>query len=313
MGRPYLVGGSIFRRDADFGSTFKTTSNGVGLLFGRRLGRASRINVGWNWEDLTSTQPILNAQGQTTIFESNYQISSVTPFYVFNTVNNPYRPSRGTQVNISFQIAGGPLGGNTNFLKPVFRFTQYRRAWGRNLLALHAQAGWVREWRGGSGVTPSNIEGVPRAQRFWLGGDTQGPRIFETRSITPRRYWMIDGNNNITGVVADPTGLPLSSFFTSGGVPLLIESGGDRFYLLQSELILPMGEQAEVALFFDVGDALFEDQSFSFETSRMSAGVEVRFHLPVFPVPLRLIYGFPVRKLESDRTSSFTFAIGRSF
>ncbi len=313
MGRPYLVGGSIFRRDADFGSTFKTTSNGVGVLFGRRLGRASRINVGYNWENLTSTQPIQDAQGRITIFESTFQISSVTPFYVFNTVNNPYRPSRGTQINLSFQIAGGPLGGNTNFLKPVFRFTQYRRAWGRNILALHAQGGWVREWRGGSGITPSNIEGVPRAQRFWLGGDTQGPRIFETRSITPRRYWMIDDNNNIVGVVADPTGLPLSDFFTSGGVPLLIESGGDRFYLLQSELIFPMGEQAEIALFFDVGDALFEDQSFTFETSRMSAGIELRFHLPVFPVPLRLIYGFPVRSLETDRTSSFTFAIGRSF
>ena len=262
---------------------------------------------------MSSRQPILNSQGQTTVFEATNQISSVTPFYVFNTVNNPYRPSRGTQVNLSFQIAGGPLGGNTDFLKPVFRFTQYRRAWARNILALHAQGGWIREWSDGSGITPSNIEGVPRAQRFWLGGDTQGPRIFETRSITPRRYWLVDANNNITDVVSDPTGLPLSSFFTSGGVPLLIESGGDRYYLFQSELIFPMGEQAEVALFFDIGDALFEDQSFTFETSRISAGLEVRFHLPVFPVPLRLIYGFPVRKLESDRTSSFTFAIGRSF
>ena len=62
-----------------------------------------------------------------------------------------------------------------------------------------------------------------------------------------------------------------------------------------------------------MGDSLFEDQSFNFETMRASAGFEVRFHLPVFPVPLRLIYGFPVRELESDRSSSFTFAIGRSF
>jgi len=313
LGRPYLVGGSLFRRDADFGTTFSTTSQGIGVIFGRRLGRASRLNVGYNWEDLSSRQPILDSSGQTTVFEASNRISSLTPFYVFNTVNNPYRPSRGTQVNLSFQIAGGPLGGNTNFLKPVFRFTHYRRAWARNILALHAQGGVIAEWRGGSGITPSNIKGVPRAQRFWLGGDTQGPRIFETRSITPRRYWIVDANNNIVDAVADPTGQPLSNFFSSGGIPLLIESGGDRFYLLQSELIFPMGEQAEVALFFDIGDALFEDQSFTFETSRMSAGFEVRFHLPVFPVPLRLIYGFPVRKLESDRTSSFTFAIGRSF
>jgi outer membrane protein assembly factor BamA len=72
-------------------------------------------------------------------------------------------------------------------------------------------------------------------------------------------------------------------------------------------------QQAEFALFLDVGDALFEDQSFGFQTTRVSAGVEVRFHLPIFPVPLRLIYGWPVRKLVQDRTSNFTFSIGRSF
>ena len=315
LGRPYLFGTSVFRRDADFGSTFSTTSTGAGLLFGRRLGRSSRINVGYNWEELSSRQPIFTSDGlgQTVVFEATNTISSLTPFYVFNTINNPYRPSRGTQVNLSFQLAGGPLGGDTNFLKPVLRFTHYQRAWARNILAVHGQAGVIQKWRGGGGLTASNIRGVPRAQRFWIGGDTQGPRIFETRSITPRRYWKIDENNNIIDVIADPTGQPLGDFFTSGGVPLLIESGGDRYYLLQSELIFPLGEQTEVALFFDVGDSLFEDQSFDFETSRMSAGVEVRFHLPVFPVPLRLIYGVPVRKLESDRSSSFTFAIGRSF
>ena len=94
---------------------------------------------------------------------------------------------------------------------------------------------------------------------------------------------------------------------------MLIESGGDRYFLLQSELAFPIGEQAEVVAFFDVGDSLFEDQSLNFDTARISAGFEFRFHLPIFPVPLRLIYGVPVRELESDRTSNFTFSIGRSF
>jgi outer membrane protein assembly factor BamA len=74
-----------------------------------------------------------------------------------------------------------------------------------------------------------------------------------------------------------------------------------------------MNEQIELAAFFDVGDALFEDQSLNLDTVRASAGFEVRFHLPIFPVPLRLIYGWPVRKLERDRTANFTFSIGRSF
>jgi len=235
------------------------------------------------------------------------------PYYIYNTVNNPYRLTRGMRLSLSMQVAGGPLGGDTNFLRPIVRFTQYRRAWARNVFAMNVETGAVGAWRGGGGVTSSNILGVPRAQRFWIGGDTQGPRVFEVRSITPRRYWIVDEDQNIVDVVSDPTGLPVDDFFTSGGVPLLIESGGDRYYLLQSELVFPLGEQAEVALFFDVGDALFEDQSLGFDTARMSAGVEVRFHLPIFPVPLRLIYGVPVRELESDRTSSFTFSIGRSF
>jgi len=99
----------------------------------------------------------------------------------------------------------------------------------------------------------------------------------------------------------------------SGGIPVLIEAGGDRFYLFQTEYVVPMNEQIEFAAFLDIGDALFEDQSLNFDTMRASAGFEVRFHLPIFPVPLRLIYGWPVRSLERDRTSNFTFSIGRSF
>lgn len=313
LGRPYLLGGSVFRRDADYGSTFSTSSSGFGILLGRRLSRSSRFNIGYNWEELTSRQPITDGLGGSIIFEAVNQISSITPFYVFDTVNNPYRPSRGTSFNMSLQVAGGQLGGDTQFLKPVARFTHYRKAWGRNVLALHAESGVIRPWQGGSGISSSNIGGVPRAQRFWIGGDTQGPRVFETRTITPRRYWLVDANNNILDVVADPVGESPDDFFTNGGVPLLIETGGDRYYLFQTEVTFPIGEQAEIVAFFDVGDSLAEDQGWSFETSRMSAGLELRFHLPIFPVPLRLIYGIPVRELESDRTSSFTFSIGRSF
>jgi outer membrane protein assembly factor BamA len=99
----------------------------------------------------------------------------------------------------------------------------------------------------------------------------------------------------------------------SGNVPVVVEVGGDRFFLFQTEIVYPLNQQADLALFLDVGDSLFEDQSWGFETARVSAGVELRFHLPVFPVPLRLIYGWPIRKLERDRTSSFTFSIGKSF
>jgi outer membrane protein assembly factor BamA len=117
----------------------------------------------------------------------------------------------------------------------------------------------------------------------------------------------------IVEVTGNIVGQPPTDFINIGGVPVPIEVGGDRMYLLQTEFVIPLNEQTDMAFFVDFGDALFEDTSLDFTTTRISAGLELRFNLPIFPVPLRLIYGVPVRELDRDRTSSFTFSIGRSF
>lgn len=311
LNRPYLLGVSLFRRDTNFGSTLRSTSDGFGVVIGKRLTRDSLLELGYDFQSVTSTSV---GFGQNNLAVADNQISSLTPAFSYNTVNNPYRPSRGRSLNLSFQAAGGGLGGDAAYLKPVTSFTSYHRAFGRRaFFGLHAEMGVVREFAGGSARNSATIEGVPRYQRFWLGGDTLGPRVFETRTITPRRYVRVQDGAvvEVRGDIRDLSGQGwvLNRF----GVPDLVEVGGDRMYLFQSEFVMPLNEQAEVAFFFDAGDSLFEDTSFGFDTLRASTGVELRFHLPIFPVPLRLIYGVPVRKLEGDDTSSFTFSIGRSF
>ena len=312
LGRPYLFGLSIFRRDTDFGNNLRTSSSGFGVLLGRRLTRFSNLTVGYNFQDVTSSSVAPAAGGSTVTLATENEISSLTPVFTYSSINNPYRPSRGTSFTVSAQVAGGPLGGTVSYVRPLALFTTYRRAFGRNYFAFHGEAGVVRDFGDQPLVGTSNIEGVPRFQRFWLGGDTLGPRVFETRTITPRRFVKVE-NGIITDVVGDITGQSPDGFIQVNGVPVLIEVGGDRMYLWQSELVFPLNEQAEVALFLDVGDALFEDSNLNVGSARVSAGVEVRFHLPIFPVPLRLIYGVPVRELDGDRSSSFTFSIGRSF
>jgi outer membrane protein insertion porin family len=313
LGRPYLFGMSIFRRDTDYGRSLSSSASGGGILLGRRLGPFSRINLGYNFEDVTSrSRTSGTATGEGTVLETENQISSITPLYAFSTVNNPYRPNRGTSFTASVQVAGGVLGGTVSYLKPLATFTRYQRAFGRSFFAVHGETGVIRQFGDLDEVTTSNVEGVPRYQRFWLGGDTLGPRVFETRTITPRRYVrVVDGV--IVDVVGDVTGLPPDDFIQFNGVPVPIEVGGDRMYLVQAEWVFPLNEQADLAMFVDVGDALFEDTDLDFKTARAAAGVELRFHLPIFPVPLRLIYGVPLREFPGDRTSNFTFSIGRSF
>ena len=313
LGRPYLFGVSLFRRDTDFGRSLSSTSTGGGVILGRRISNFSRVNLGYNYEQVSSRSSTSGTStGDGVVLETEVEISSLTPVYAFSTINSPYRPSRGTSFTASVQVAGGPLGGTVSYYRPLINLTRYQKAFGRSYFAIHGEAGMVRQFDELDVIDTSTVEGVPRYQRFWLGGDTLGPRVFETRTITPRRFVrVVDGV--IVDVVGDVTGLPPDEFIQLNGVPVPIEVGGDRMFLMQAEWVYPMNEQADLAFFFDAGDALFEDTDLDFTTVRASAGIELRFHLPIFPVPLRLIYGVPVREFAQDRTSSFTFSIGRSF
>ena len=320
FGKPYLFGVSLFRRDSDFGTTLSSTSSGFGIQLGKRIGRFTNLRLAYNYENVSSTTFSVSATGESVRFDTRNRISSITPIYTFSTINNPYRATRGRQFTASVQFAGGPLGGDTSYLKPVVDFTSYQKAFGKSIFAFHAEGGWITQLQSENRLGNSDILGVPRYQRFWLGGDTLGPRVFETRTITPYRYLLCDANDNIIDAVADPKGLSPDQFCGGSPISSLIQTGGNRMYLFQTELAIPMNEQIEFALFFDFGATLFEDQNlFSLDPIRASAGVEMRFHLPVFPVPLRLIFGYPLRSLTipgtgiGDRTTNFAFSIGRSF
>lgn len=311
LGRPYTFGFQLTRSDLEFGRSLRSRRQGGGLRLGRLFGNFTEASIRYDLDRLESTSFSLSGQ------RAVNRISALTPAYVVNTIDNIYRPSRGWSLLANFEVAGGPLGGDTNYLRPQVQNSFYRPLGRRTLVAFHGEVGLIRPWQGGAAGNAATVNGVPRFQRFWLGGDTIGPRIFETRSITPLRFVRLDALGRIVEAVEDPSGRPVSDFDRNGDGVVnqfdLVEMGGDRYYLVQAEYVVRINEPLEVAFFADAGSTLFEDRSWGFDDLRASAGVEVRFYLPVFPVPLRLIYGVPIRKFAGDRTSGFTFSIGRSF
>jgi outer membrane protein insertion porin family len=311
LGRPYLFGASIFKRDVDYGSNQRSTSEGAGLALGRRVGVFGSVGVRYDLQRVRSTGFTFDGR------EAENRIASLTPTYSWNKINDPYRPSRGWSLGFDFTIAGGPLRGDTNYLRPRLLYTGYLPAFKRGFFGLHAELGYIRPWQGGSSDNTANVEGIPRFERFWLGGDTLGPRIFETRSVTPLRFIRLDEYGRIIETTVDPRGRPASDFDRNGDGVLnrldLVDVGGNRSVLLQAEYVLPVAGPFELAFFLDAANVWFEGASLGFDELRASAGIEARFYIPVFPVPLRLIYGVPVRDLPEDRTSGFTFSIGRSF
>lgn len=314
LGKPWGLGFNVFRRDIEYNSAQSSSGSGFGVSLGRQIGYFSSVGGRYDYEKVTS-QGFSFGLG-----ESKNEISSFTPQYLYNRVNNPYRPTAGWSFGSDLEIAGGPLGGDTNYLRPRINYSGYYRAFRRTIFALHGEIGQIKPWQGGSAQNTSDILGIPRYQRFWLGGDTLGPRVFETRAISPLRYISLDPTGTfIDGITDDPVGHPATDYDLNGDGVVdrrdLVDVGGDRYYLAQAEWVVPLSNQSpvEIAFFVDVGNSLFEGQPWGFDDVRVSGGVEVRFYIPVFPVPLRLIYGAPIRKLPEDRTSAFTFSIGRSF
>jgi outer membrane protein insertion porin family len=233
--------------------------------------------------------------------QTQTRLAILGPVFSYRRTNNFLRPTKGFELEISPRVAAKFLGGETSYVEPLVSTSVYHPVFHRLFVAGHVMAAYIRPF-GGVSRKPGYIDGVPRFERFFLGGDTIGPRIFESRTITPVR------------VVAavDQFGNPI---LDSLGNPILVPAyvGGNKQLLLQFELGAPIGKTATLAGFFDAGGVYDDGERITTREMRMSAGLEFRIFVPAFQAPIRLIYGWPIRQQPGDRTSRFQFSVGLPF
>jgi len=236
---------------------------------------------------------------------------SITPAYLLDSRNNPFKPTVGNRLRASMEVASEALGGDINFYKPIvassWRFGQ-KQVPGRTrpspYFAVNIEAGFLG----------SPDDDVPVFERFFLGGE-QSLRAFETRTISP----VI--RNKVTGAVS--------------------YLGGNQFYQGNFEYAIPLNDFFEVVTFLDFGNAWGTDyidplslidfdpdgdgfpdytpddfeilDNDAFSDIRYSAGVETRFYTPVFILPVRLIFGCNLDPRPGETQCEFQFSIGRTF
>lgn len=350
LGKPYQLGASIFRRDTQFAQNETRTGTGGSIVIGRQLGNFSDIQLLYSFErvnflsDTQLTDFSTNVDTSTSSLRrrSTTTIGSLTPSFTYDKVDSPFRPTRGTIFSFSTQMAGSAYGGDNNFIKPLAQFSHYFPFVKRTFFAVHLEAGYIRPY--GSGTqTGGAILDVPVFERFFVGGDLLGPRIFETRSIGPTEFVSRDGarislhKNDIIRFARPTPPLFQREFpifcnrdfdfpdttrsdvhevpgLSDGRCNILRERiGGNRYFLTQFEYAIPLGNPFILAFFLDAGNAYAENESFNFDQLRVSAGIEARIYLPVFQAPIRFILGRPVKEQPGDQTNTFQFSIGTSF
>jgi hypothetical protein len=89
--------------------------------------------------------------------------------------------------------------------------------------------------------------------------------------------------------------------------------GGNKFLLLNLEYSIPASDAVEFAFFYDAGNAFDDSESVRLNGMRVDYGLELRFYLPVFQAPLRLIYGFIENPRQGESRTNFIFSIGTTF
>jgi outer membrane protein insertion porin family len=302
--RPITAGFDIYKRRLEYQTFTGQEGNiqgyvddriGASLVTGFPIGRFTRIFANYSYEIVkieTSTDavadPLLDPTAPT--FVNPFFIEDVgkrresrlTPSLVYNTVDNPWTPRSGVKLTTTLQVAGGPLGGTLNFLKPDFEAIVYLPHFRRTALGLRAEVGYVRPYGRTLSINPeTGRNDLPFYQRFFMGGENQ-IRGYNLRTVGPRDA---DGN----------------------------AIGGNKFALFNAEYYFDIGGPLRAVLFFDAGQAFAEGETFVFKKLRTSTGAELRFIMPVLNVPFRLIYALNPHRDSFQPKSSFRFAVGTTF
>ncbi|NJL27841.1 MAG: outer membrane protein assembly factor BamA [Thermoanaerobaculia bacterium] len=310
LDKPQSLGFSLFRQDYDTpilnGVDFRQKYSGGAITYGRGLGPFQSLNLSYSFTDVQDVRTAIGADGMPITADTQFTISSLRPFWVYDTIDSRFEPTRGLRLTGSVEYAGTFLGGDSEFVKPVVGLTYFKpvsRRPFRSSLGINVEAGLIDPLAGSE---------LAAQQRFFLGGENS-VRGFRRRSIVVRQD---DGE-----IARDILGFPV---------------GGETFLQANLEYHVLVGGPFRMVFFGDAGgvfgfrqprrDAMgqivrdaagnivfAEGKDFDLGALRYSAGIELRILVPLFGAPLRFIYSTNLDPLEDDQFESFDFNIGTSF
>lgn len=221
--------------------------------------------------------------------------SSVTAGIAYNTVDQPFKPSRGLSAAFSMEFGGWQFGGDRPYLKATWDLAKYVTLAERNTFAAHLSYGYLR-----------NLSDQP---------------------LLPFQLYRPGGENSIRGYQYGQVGTVL---FDNLGQPVVV--GGNKQFIANFEYQFKVADQFRTVVFYDAGNAwgagtpIFDHSQVTYSLNgnsvsyrnpslQRSFGVELRFFLPISPAPLRLIWSRKVNPLPFDTNAQndFQFSVGTTF
>ena len=195
----------------------------------------------------------------------------------FDTRNQIFVPTRGTQAGVFCEVSGSALGGENDVFRVGAPYRHWFPLWWKHVLSLRGRVETISSYGSGD---------VPIYDRLFLGGG-RTVRGIRYRDLGPK-------------VVSDPSD-PTDQH------PV----GGQTIGLVSAEYTVPLFEAVRLAAFTDAGSDTRDSYDFGnlLKNYAWTAGMGLRIDIPGFPI--RFDYATPIRKDDKlTREERFIFWIG---
>ena len=280
LNKPMSLGFSIFNTDrllpyGTLTSAYREGRKGGSVGLGPRLNDYLGLLFTYTYEDVSVFD--VDSSILASVAPTRDITSSLTSQISYDTRDNYFDASRGSRNSLSVQLAGGPLGGSINFIKPTIKSSWFFPTFWKFVLSFNGTVSLVENF------SPSLD--VPIYERFYIGG---------ADSVRGYQYRTEIGPTN--------GGKLLSAFNIEYKFPIVEEK---KKTMLQGVFFADMG-----GCWDNPGDFTFNIGSGDYDM-KTGVGFGIRFTTPVFP--LRLDWGYGLNHKTGEEVSQFYFTIGNIF
>jgi outer membrane protein insertion porin family len=288
---PYLFDKPVWGRVDLYNQTqdydgYKTKSNGFALSVGKSFTEyvSGSIRYGLDQSEINdiTTSPTYILQKQFDWYGSAITTSSLTANLTRDSRDFYLDPKTGSRNTVFIQYAGGPLGGDPNFLKSVADSAWYFPLFWDTVFMTRGRVGFV----GSLSELP-----IPTGERFFVGG---------AGSVRGYRYGTVGTIGPDGPIEVGPDGS-------------LNRVGGNKELIFNFEFTFPIVPAARLKglLFYDMGRAFNNYEAIRSTQLRHSYGWGFWWLSPMGP--LRFEWGYIINQKPTDQPSQFEFSIGAQF
>jgi outer membrane protein insertion porin family len=243
---------AVVRRNLD---TFYDYRRGGGVRLGRPIPWLDYSRVDWGyrleWREIQArggaSQAVIDAEGRN--LSSSMRVS-----FTRSSTDRPVHPTMGSFATVRTELAGGPLGGDIDYLQNEFESRWYFPSWWRFVLGLRGRVGVVE------GL--DSPDEVPLDERYRLGGTgPYGLRGYGDRDVVPQ------------------------------GNP--VDVGGRSMVVFTAEYKFPVVQSIYGLFFCDAGNTWNSFSEVRLGELKRGAGFGVRFEIPLLgQLGFDFAYGF---------------------